>query len=87
MIMAVGIIITRYNDVVCGTADTWLYPGGYNDDASTDTWFSAVRICLLFLKWVVFLVSLFKFCTEVIAVLFDFILENMNWEIRCHKGG
>jgi len=52
--MAVGIIIPLYNNVVCGTADTWLYPGcnsgGYNDDASTDTWFSAVRMCLPLLK-------------------------------------
>jgi hypothetical protein len=53
-IVAVGIIIPRYNNVVCETGDTWLYPGGnsggYNDNASTDTWFSAVRICLPFLK-------------------------------------
>jgi hypothetical protein len=53
-VVAVGIIIPRKNNVVCGNADTWLYPGGnsggYNDDASTDTWFSAVRICLVFFK-------------------------------------
>ena len=53
-IVAIGIIIPRYDNVACGTADTWLYPGGnsggYNDDASTDTWLSAVRICLSFLK-------------------------------------
>jgi hypothetical protein len=53
-IVVIGIIMPRYNNGVCGTAGTWLYPagnsGGYNDDALTVTWFSAVRKCLPFLK-------------------------------------
>jgi len=53
-IVIVGIISRHYTNVVCGTADTWLHPwgnrGGCNDDASTDTWFSAARICLPSLK-------------------------------------